>query len=253
MPIISLSLKNSPASLTKTKVVVNVGDKVVKGQILIQIDEEEVIQVMLAKELGVKNKDAQKYLLKKKGEKVRLGDVLAAKKGMMSTKVLKSPVGGIVTHFNEDLGTLSITVATGSKEVKSMVKGEVVSKSSEEIEIKFSGEEYPGENGHGEKQGILRLLKDQDGVVDIFALEQNFFQAIVLGNKWTKEALAKAQAMECGVIGVDFPPGAEIASGNSLNDFGILSVNLEIFNKLKGLLNKEVYLAGSLTKLIFQP
>lgn len=224
-----------------------------KGQVLARIIQSEMVQIGLAQELGVKIKDVVKYLLKKAGDKVQIGDSLAKYKSLFSTKTLKSPVNGEVIHFNPEEGTLTIAVSAGTKEIKSAVKGEIIDKDNEEINLKFAGEEFSGINGRGEKVGILRMVKDKNDFVGIFGLTKEFTDSIVLGEKWTKEALAKARALECGVVGVEIPGELETLTSNNLNNFAILEIDQETFGKLKSLLNREVYLAGDFKKLIYQP
>ncbi len=239
--------------MVKTKIMAGVGEKVEKGQILFQTEEQELRQILVAKELGIKNQNLEKYLLKNKGDRVEINDILAVKKTLLSTKFLKSPVSGLIAQVDDRQGWLTIAVTIQIKTVKSMVRGEIVGKHNGEIEIKFSGEEYTGQNGFGDKEGKLLLAKEQDETVDMFSLTQEFCDAIVLGNKWSRASLIKAKALGCAVIGMEFPEDTEIASGNDFKDFAILAVNQNIYTKLKSLANKPVYLAGSLNKIFFQP
>lgn len=256
MAILSLKLTSqnpSPVLSFENKILVRPGERVEKGQVLARIIKSEMVQVAISSELGVKIKDVVKHLLKKKGDKVQIGDILAKYKNIFSTKTLKSPVNGEVIHFNPEQGTLTIKIAAGTKEIKSVVKGEIIDKDNEEINIKFEGEEFSGHSGRGEKVGTLQMVKDKNEYVDIFGLNREFTDSIVLGEKWTKEALAKAKALDCGVVGVEFPWELETLTSNNLNNFAILEIDRETFGKLKNLLHKKVYLAGYLKKLIYQP
>lgn len=224
-----------------------------KGQLLARVIKSEIVQIELAKEMGVKIKDVVKYLLKKKGDKVQIGEIIAKYKNLFSTKVLKSPVCGEVIHFNPEEGTLGIAVLIDTREIKSVVKGEIVDRDSADLTIKFEGEEFTGQKGNGEKDGVLLMVQDKNEFVDIFGLTKDFCNAVILGEKWSKEALAKAAALECGVIGVEFPVESEIATSNNQNNFGILEISQETFDKLKKLVNKRVFLSGDLKILIYQP
>lgn len=223
------------------------------GQVLVRTIKSEVIQIELSRELGVKIKDVAKYLLKKKGDKVQAGEILAKNKTLLSTKILKSPLGGEIIHFNTDEGTLSLAVVSQIKELKSLVKGEIVDKSNTEITIKYEGEEFNGHKGKGEKAGVLQMVKDRAEIVDFFGLTKELSNSIILGMVWTKEALAKAIALDCGMIGLEFPGEFETESSINQNNFGILEIDKSTFDKLKNLVHKKVFLSGDLKKIIYQP
>lgn len=258
MPTISLKFSQKDKANEKVekkhKILVAVGEKVEKDQEAVEVEETELVQVGLSQQLGVSQKDIVKCLLVKKGDKINNDQVLAQKKHLFSTKTLKSPIRGEVYDINTTDGTVVIRVTKGKKVIKSPVRGEVVEKTSQEIKIKFDGYEFTGEKGWGDKRGILKLVETENEHINLFGLTRQDNSAIVLGNIWSKDALAKAEALECGVVGVSFPEGWEsLKMTFATNDnFAILEVNLETFSQLKNFLGKEVYLKGELGKIFYQ-
>ncbi|MCL5675694.1 MAG: hypothetical protein M1120_01035 [Patescibacteria group bacterium] len=253
MAIISIPVfgKNISNLSVKSEFLVEEGEKVSTNQTLAVVYEYETAEINLARDLKIKGGEIGEFLLKKKGEKVNAGDNIAVKKNLFGTRILKSPVTGLIYGLDKS-GLMQIHVIIKSREIKSPVEGTVSDKNGGEISLKFNGEEVEGVFGLGQGRGLLKEAGHNQDLVDFYSLDKEFKNCIIIGRSWNGECVAKARALGSGIIGTDFSRYPEIASFKKENDFGILEVGPENYHQLLGLLHKQVYLAGDLKKLIYQ-
>ncbi len=168
----------------------------------------------LAKQLGVSNQDAAKYLKRKIGEKIFKGELLASKKGILGTKNIASPNDVILEEYDSKSGELRLRYFSKQDDLISGMYGiiEDVDKDVGKIIIKTSGTEIFGVYGCGRaRYGILKLLGGRDNLMTkIQITPQMRGHVVVAGAFANKESLQKA---------VGYGVAALVSGGFSTADF----------------------------------
>lgn len=126
-----------------SRVIIKSADMVDFGTPLFEIPSKSDHLISFAQKLGVEPSKIFHYLKKFVGEDVRKGDVLAVKKGMLSTKKVKSDYEGKIKEIDHLEGSIIITTKGKKNIVNSYVMGEVVEIKDKKISIKIKeGKEY---------------------------------------------------------------------------------------------------------------
>lgn len=111
-----------------SKINVDVGTLLSLESILYTASETEDVVVPITSPLNVDSNDIFKHITCLIGSSVKKGDMLASKKGVLSTKKIHSPVEGTVSSINHDTGEMVISVAKSDKiSFNSPVEGKVAS------------------------------------------------------------------------------------------------------------------------------
>ncbi len=189
----SLSINLPQGFISKVKV----GEKVVSGQVIagkniVGVDHE----INLFNVLQIDPAHAGKILVKRAGDKVSEGSVVAIKKGTLSIGARRavSPVAGTIFKFDEDSGILTIRSTEEAKieDIFSPVDGEVELCDNEKIVLKTTEEVFVAQDaiGQGNISGTLLFLKDE--TVEGSDIKSDVKGKIVAGKILTREALAKS-------------------------------------------------------------
>lgn len=150
---------------------VEVGDKITEKTILAKSSHhEETETIHLSKLLSVRNGEISKFVVKKIGEKIDAGDILAAKKGFFSSTVVKSPTSGKLLELDLSKGTITLSKFTKEKQdVTSPVAGKIVNIGKSVIEIETDSPVFKAIAGTGsDVTGVLLFLPSEEvGILDI--------------------------------------------------------------------------------------
>lgn len=191
----------------KGEVLVGVGDAVDPGTVVARAriagDPETV---NLAYLLGSEPSDVEHYLIKKPGDAVREGEVIARTSGIFGLfkREVKAPVDGTIEHVSSVTGQMIVRRPPVPVEVHAYIRGRVKEVLPEEgVVIEARGAFIQGIFGvGGERQGRLRLVsREPDDVLDAPDVPADAAGAILVGGSLVTGA-ALARAAEVGAAGV---------------------------------------------------
>lgn len=122
----------------------SVGDRLDLTTTIAQTGQDikpKVHQVPLAKQLGFAPDRIFKYLKKNIGQKIEVGDIMAEKDGIFSSKKFVSEYSGVLVAVDHHTGEISIEEnlqdeSMGKQDIKSLVKGEVTKSDVGKITVK---------------------------------------------------------------------------------------------------------------------
>lgn len=177
-----------------TKTTVKEGDTVVFGQSLTTDDVTSAIVYDLGKLFLVKPQEAAGLALKREGEEVEKGEVLAKKQSLLSTKMLKALFAGKVARIDKELGLLEIAADNVEKtSIVSPVAGRILQVSKEEIVIDFRGTALYVKQGIGRmKRGLLAIVSKEDEEVPLSHIDYKHEKKVLLGGHFKRPVLEKA-------------------------------------------------------------
>lgn len=160
--------------------------------------------VSVAHTLGVNPKKISKYLLKKKGDHVFLGETLARKTALFGRfkNELKSPASGTIVGIDEN-GDINIEFRRETQKLVSGVWGRVEDIHGDKtVEIKTQLSEVRGVCGAGRiREGILKILCSRQDFLLPRAIDSQMSGSIIFGGALvSREALSRAVAV--GVSGI---------------------------------------------------
>jgi len=90
------------------KIIVSSGQNIDFETKIFEIKKTVIVKVDIKKNLGISPQNVFSYLKKFIGEKIKKGDILALKKGLFSTKKIKSEWDGVIKEIDHNLGILTI-------------------------------------------------------------------------------------------------------------------------------------------------
>lgn len=182
-----------------------------------------------------------KVLVKKLGDKVQKGEILAKKEGIFGRTILKSPIDGRLVEASQVLGEVILEGKEEKVIIKSPVSGRVREIKDEEIKIEFEGQVFEGKKGGGERVfGVIENLPFDVGVLD---LSSSIVQKILVCQFFSPPVLAKSWALEAaGVVGTSY------SSKQSL--FPFLVVGKRDIEELKNYQGKKAILEPEEKRLI---
>lgn len=163
------------------------------------------VSLHLALLLKTKPSKVKKSLLKKIGEEINEGEIIAQKSHFLGKRRVKSPQAGILENLDEESGLLTIKAGGADFSLLSPVEGKVAEiKENDKIVIEFKGVEIKAEKGSGsQKEGEMVVLDNSSA--SFFNLGSDLAGKIVAGKVWSLEALSKVRALGVGaVLGEDF-------------------------------------------------
>jgi len=170
----------------------------------------------LADLLDVKHpKDVRQYLVCKEGDKVYKGQQIAEKKGFLGigTKVVTSPIDGVVQSFHEDTGRLTMGFLPSVVRIAAGMPGIVdTSETDRSVSIHSTVTQVFGVLGAGrERAGFIKVTVKPDDFLLPANIEAVHAGSILVGGALiTRDTLEKALAI--GVAGI-------ITGGIHLKDF----------------------------------
>lgn len=176
------------------------GQAISVGDLLAEGKNPQLVSLEVSRLFKVKPQNVKKLLIKKIGEEIKAGEVVAQKKSLFKKSSLKSPISGILEKIDEVSGTLFIK---GEKEgfvLKAKVSGKVKEvKGKEEIVIEFQGIEIEAEQGVGsKKEGKITVLKTSQ--VNLPDLNLDLAEKIVAGRTWGRSSLSKAKGLGIAAV-----------------------------------------------------
>ena len=189
---------------------VKVGDKVLSGQVIAEKRRSGTDhEIHLRKVLNIPPEKISKHLLKRPGDKVDEGTIVAEKKGAlgMGSRKAVSPVSGTVFKFDEETGILLVrsTEESQNEDIFAPVDGEVKVCDNEQITIESDEKTQEKKEvsttnslGKGKTEAqIFAIEKDDVSLVDI---SLDVEKKIVVGKNFDRESVAKSLGL--GAAGI---------------------------------------------------
>lgn len=160
----------------------------------------------VARELGIEPEDLPSYMLKKKGDRVEKGEVIARYRtlfGLINKECL-SPTNGVIEEVSSTTGRIIVRGDPKPVEIKAYILGKICEVMPEEgVVVETRGAFVQGIFGvGGETNGEIKVLVDSPkDVLEADLIDEDCEGKIVIGGSLVaKEALQKA--IELGVRGI---------------------------------------------------
>lgn len=231
------------------------GDKVARDGKLAEFEEEITAQIPLLKHIKAKPQELKKYLLKKVGDKISAGEIIAQKKNIFSKKSFKSPVKGVIKAYDEEKGILTVAVQSLKHTLKSPVAAVINDIDENTIILDYKGSVYQGKEAGGGKVGTVYILSGRNENVEIVKINKNMEHGILVGYRWSAAAVNKAFVFDCGVVGVEFEENMQKITANKYlaeTPLSYIIVGRDCFEEIIKYNNATATIIGSERKLIIE-
>lgn len=244
---------------------VKVGDKVDPSDIIARYEASSGQRIVkLAPVLKVRGKEVQKHLVKRIGDRVYRGEVLAKRDGFlgMSKKMVVSPADGILESLLPD-GSVMIKFLPTPRKLASAVSGVVKVVIPHSITIETQVAKVYGFTGAGiAREGIIRLIAKPQEFILPSQIAPNFQGEILVGGATIARATIE-KAVTLGIKGLivggmnyrDFLSlGAESDVGITIlltEGFGVRPMGMDIYNFLKNKEDQFAFISGREKQVTF--
>lgn len=172
------------------------GDKVKKGDILVKSKTHELDEFNLAQILDVPTKKVERYLVVKDNEVVKIGQVIAVKKNVMSQKSVKAPAAGTFVIINRDKGIVGIKHEVKASDLKAWFDGIIEEVAEDTILCEVAGLVFDGTDGKGiPVSGKLTVVTESISTLTMPTDIENRILAVKVAKS---DLIAKADAL--GVV-----------------------------------------------------
>ncbi|HEY3316263.1 MAG TPA: hypothetical protein VGL40_13425 [Bacillota bacterium] len=189
------------------EVLVKVGDLVEPEDVVAKTDlPGNPVSVNVAHDLAIEPEDVPARMLKKVGDKLQRGEVIAKSASFfgLSKRELKSPIDGTVELISGVTGQVTLREPPIPVQVRAYIKGKVVEVLPREgVVVEAAGAFIQGIFGvGGETRGQIKLLgKSPTDVLDASAVTPEHRGKIIVGGSLVTGPALK-RAIEVGVAGV---------------------------------------------------
>lgn len=112
--------------------------KVKFGDPVFKILKTKKITIEVSTPLGIKPEKIYNYLKKLIGDEVKKEDIIAEKKGFLSSTEITSPVDGKIVEINHLLGTITIETEEGDYDMFKELEGEILEKKEDKVLVKLN-------------------------------------------------------------------------------------------------------------------
>lgn len=182
----------------------------------------------LSSTLGVPPRESEKYLIRKMGQRIYKGELLAFKKGWMlaGKKVIISPTDGVLDYLDSRTGDLKISFFPKEVKLPAGVYGivEKVDDQRGQVVIRTQVSRVHGVFGSGRlRDGTLHIVGKKEDLISKDAIgDQYSEQILVAGSLLFKDVLSAS--ISTGVKGI-------IVGGISAGDYKGISGGRLLFSK----------------------
>ncbi len=163
--VVTIKIPSSAQILVKNDQRVDFGDE------LFELQKKSDMRIAIASKLKIAPEHIFKYLNRVIGEDVRAGELLASKKGVLTTKKVYSPREGIIKEISHLTGEIILSVSQDSNQVdqevkKAFFKGKIVDRQGDTFKVEINnGETFP----------LKTVSEDGGGKAFYFANESFYF------------------------------------------------------------------------------
>ncbi len=204
----------------KAKVTVGIGEHVMAETVIgqAQVSSGQRL-VKIAQILGARGSDVPKYLLKKEGERIYKGEILASRKTLFGTKTCVSPNDGVFESIEGGIAMIKllpvpVRMAAGAK-------GKVVQIKETSVIIEGEAAQVFGTLGIGfDREGAIRIVAKPDEFILPNLVDHTCRDKILVGGALVSRTTIE-KAVTLGVSGI-------VAGGISYRDYLSLGENSDI-------------------------
>jgi hypothetical protein len=191
----------------KGKVLKQVGDTVDRGDVVARTELPGSVEIVnIVSQLGVEASEVDKLMLKKPGDSIRAGEVLAETKGLWGffKSRLNSPIDGSIESISDITGQMLLRHPAIPVEVKAYISGRITEVVEDEgVEVESAAAFVQGIFGiGGEVWGRLVFAVDNpEAELRAEDLKPEMKDAVLVGGAFASHAVIK-RAIELGVAGL---------------------------------------------------
>lgn len=258
MPLLKINLPQ------EGKALVAVGQKVAPGDPIFQREGVSRKSLNLARLLKVKPHQVKNLLVKKIGEDITTGEIIAQKSSLFTNLKIKSPISGLLEKLDSQTGSLTISSPDENLVTKASLAGSVkeIRKDNDgnrEIIIEVEGTEIEAKFGVGAKREGELIVLEAHGA-DLADLTCDLKDRVIAAASWNLGTLNKADALGvASILGEEFEDEDFFKTGDKsgLSISGIKNRNLvvlvfssENFKKVLKYKNRHVIAWGEGKRLM---
>ena len=201
------------------KSAVKVGEKVNPESIIAHCEISSGKRLIkIAHALGANSRSVHKYLLRKIGDRIYTGEIIARKGGVMGLgkKEIKSPADGVITEIDAN-GDIIVKFLPVPVRLVSGAPGEITKVGQESIYLKTIGSKIESYAGVGrEREGLIKIIAKPNEFILPQKITGDCGGKIVVGGSLIERA-AIEKAVTIGVHGI-------VVGGMNHRDFLSLGV-----------------------------
>ena len=220
--------------------------------------------IKIAHELGVGSRSVQKYLLRKIGDRIYVGEIIARRGGVLGLgkKEIKSPADGVITEIDAN-GDIIVNFLPVPVRLVAGAAGEITKVGQESMFLKTIGVKVKGYAGVGkEREGLIQIIAEPNE----FILPQKITgdcggKIVVCGSLIERGAIEKAVTIGVhGIIvgGINHRDFLSLGVGDIgttilvTEGFGTIPMGRDIFEALKKIEHNFSFVSGE-AKSLFIP
>ncbi len=242
------------------KIFVEVGEQVTPADLLGEYKQAAGFHIVnTALQLGVAPNKAANYIIRKVGEHIFKGEILAERKQMFkkeSDRVYAS-IDGTIDNINEKTGQIMFKITKKAEGIPAGVWGKVVNISdSASVDIETQVVQIQGKLGRGfEREGSIKIIASKHEVIKEHMIKEEHAGKILIGGSMLPKT-AIARAINLGVMGIitggiDYQDLIAIGEQSdigitiiALEGYGTISINSDLYDQLMKYENYYSFING---------
>ena len=239
------------------KSVVKVGEAVDPESVIAHCEISAGMRLIkIAHELGVSAGKVQKYLLRKIGDRIYRGEIIARRGGVIGIgkKEIKSPADGVITEIDAN-GDIIVKFLPVPVRLAAGASGKITRVGQESIFVKTTGSKMEGYVGDGrERDGPLKIIAAPNEFIIPQRITGDCGGKIIVGGSLVERA-AIEKAVTIGVHGIvvgginhrDFLSLGVGDIGTTVlitEGFGAIPMGKDIFETLKKMEQRYAFISG---------
>lgn len=189
----------------QAKIIVETGGMIKANDPVAVYDQNQLEYFDLTKHIKLTGSKLYKCLVKKPGDNVISGEIIAVKKSLLGKKFVTSPFTGRINLLIESKGCLEIETRGKTQKILSPVEGRVAAvDSGSSVDVEFEGFIYQAKDAIGTMLSVLEILSAEEKHLDSYLIKGEHAGKILLAFNWPSASVKKAITLDCGIIGVEF-------------------------------------------------
>jgi len=178
--------------------------------------------IKIAHELGVSGRDTKKYLLRKIGDRIYRGEIIARRHQILGLgkKEIRSPADGVISDVDNN-GDLLVKFLPTMVKLVAGAKGAVSRVGQEAIFIKSVGRQIRGFAGEGrEREGVIKVIASPEDFLIPQKITADCAGKIIVGGSLLERSTIE-KALTLGVHGI-------VVGGINQRDFLSLGIGSDV-------------------------
>ncbi len=244
----------------KGKIFVENGELVTPADLLGEYNQAAGFHIVnTALQLGVAPAKAANYIIRRIGERIYKGEILAERKQLFkkeSDRVYAS-IDGIIDNINTKNGQVMFKITKRAESIPAGVWGKVINIiDNTSIDIETQVVQIQGKLGRGfDREGSIKVIASKHEVIKEHMIKEEHAGKILCGGSMLPKA-ALARAINLGVMGfvtggVEYQDLTAIGTQSdigitivALEGFGTIPINTDLYNELLKYENYYCFISG---------